>query len=450
MKSVKVSGDSSLLDLERPFFIPGGRFREFYYWDSYWILEGLLVSKMYKSAENIVRNFIHIINTYGYIPNGTRKYYLNRSQPPMFPMMLLKILDVNDGMLNDLVFNEGLKAAVKEYEFFEKYKSVKLKGKDGNSHLLNYYHVKTDFPRPESLKEDIQTYLEQHSLTENQIYGNLKSAAESGWDFSSRWFKKQNDIGTVQASSQITVDLNAIIYRNEEILEKLFERKKDIKNQKKYNEKKNARKTAINNVLWNVKDNSWNDYNMKTGEFIKGFYFSNIMPMIYGIKPITSEYDLLSKYKTFLFKYKGGIPASEFESGQQWDFPNVWAPHQHMLIEYLINIEEDKLAFHVSKAFFNSVSAGFTDSGSFFEKYNCKELGKTGAGGEYKPQTGFGWTNGTTLAIISKYKNRLLKEYDFEKEYEKIEKYLNEKSDNTKTVKEFDIIDSFPVVREKV
>lgn len=41
----------SLLSLPHPFFIPGQRFRELYYWDSYWVIKGLLVSGMHRSAE---------------------------------------------------------------------------------------------------------------------------------------------------------------------------------------------------------------------------------------------------------------------------------------------------------------------------------------------------------------------------------------------------------------
>ena len=41
----------TLLPLRHPFFIPGQRFRELYYWDSYWVVRGLLVSNMAGSAQ---------------------------------------------------------------------------------------------------------------------------------------------------------------------------------------------------------------------------------------------------------------------------------------------------------------------------------------------------------------------------------------------------------------
>lgn len=35
-----------MMYVPHPFIVPGGRFREFYYWDSYWIVQGLLLSEM--------------------------------------------------------------------------------------------------------------------------------------------------------------------------------------------------------------------------------------------------------------------------------------------------------------------------------------------------------------------------------------------------------------------
>lgn len=36
----------SIIYVENPVIVPGGRFLEFYYWDSYWIIRGLLLSEM--------------------------------------------------------------------------------------------------------------------------------------------------------------------------------------------------------------------------------------------------------------------------------------------------------------------------------------------------------------------------------------------------------------------
>ena len=43
----------SLHYLPEPFIVPGGRFREMYYWDSYWTIQGLIVSNMPETVKGI-------------------------------------------------------------------------------------------------------------------------------------------------------------------------------------------------------------------------------------------------------------------------------------------------------------------------------------------------------------------------------------------------------------
>ncbi|VDN40529.1 unnamed protein product [Gongylonema pulchrum] len=78
----------SLLYVPHPFIIPGGRFREFYYWDSFWIVKGLLFSEMYETAKGIIRNLAYMVENHGFVPNGGRVYYLIRSQPPLLTPMV--------------------------------------------------------------------------------------------------------------------------------------------------------------------------------------------------------------------------------------------------------------------------------------------------------------------------------------------------------------------------
>lgn len=69
---------STLLPLPHPTVVPGDRFRETYYWDSLWVVIGLLESKMVDTAEGLVRNLLHMLAAVGHVPNGGRAYYTNR------------------------------------------------------------------------------------------------------------------------------------------------------------------------------------------------------------------------------------------------------------------------------------------------------------------------------------------------------------------------------------
>ncbi|KAJ9091630.1 hypothetical protein QFC20_007593, partial [Naganishia adeliensis] len=61
--------ESSVIPLNNSVVVPGGRYREVYYWDSFWIMEGLLKSELYGYANNLLANFMDLIDSYGFLPN---------------------------------------------------------------------------------------------------------------------------------------------------------------------------------------------------------------------------------------------------------------------------------------------------------------------------------------------------------------------------------------------
>ncbi|HET7296860.1 MAG TPA: trehalase family glycosidase, partial [Gemmatimonadales bacterium] len=79
---------SSLIPLPEAYVVPGGRFREVYYWDSYFTMLGLIASGRVDLVRDMLDNFAYLIRTVGHVPNGNRTYYLGRSQPPFFAAMV--------------------------------------------------------------------------------------------------------------------------------------------------------------------------------------------------------------------------------------------------------------------------------------------------------------------------------------------------------------------------
>ncbi|MEO8819230.1 MAG: trehalase family glycosidase, partial [Ginsengibacter sp.] len=67
---------NSLVPLPNPYIVPGGRFREIYYWDSFFTMLGLQISKRVDLIQNMIDNFCYLIDLLGYIPNGNRTYFL--------------------------------------------------------------------------------------------------------------------------------------------------------------------------------------------------------------------------------------------------------------------------------------------------------------------------------------------------------------------------------------
>ena len=145
---------SSLLALPYPYIVPGGRFDEIYYWDSYFTMLGLQESDESEMIENMIRNFSSLITRYGFIPNGNRSYYLSRSQPPFFSLMVELLAEVK----GNAVYEEYLPALEKEYNYWMDVtgptKHV-VTMPDGS--VLNRYYDQLDTPRPESYRQDVET-----------------------------------------------------------------------------------------------------------------------------------------------------------------------------------------------------------------------------------------------------------------------------------------------------
>src|SRR5580692_11841935 len=205
---------SSLLPLPRPYVVPGGRFREIYYWDSYFTMLGLVESNRRDLAENMVDDFAYLIDTYGHVPNGTRTYYLSRSQPPFF-FEMVALLAGNDPPAAFVRYLPQLKA---EYAFW-------MRGAEGlrpglarrrvvalaDGSILNRYWDERDTPRDESYRDDVDLARASRRPAA-QVYRDIRAAAESGWDFSSRWFADAHIHATIDTTEIVPIDLNSLLF----------------------------------------------------------------------------------------------------------------------------------------------------------------------------------------------------------------------------------------------
>lgn len=211
---------TSIIYVPNPFVIAGGRFLEFYYWDSYWIVRGLLVCEMYQTTRGIIENFLSLIDRFGFIPNGGRIYYLARSQPPLLAAMIKSYVDVTHD--KDFAI-AAIDLLVREFKYFMANKTVNVRG-----HRLARYIDYSSGPRPESYREDVENGKDFPTEEQRQsFYSECKAGGESGMDFSSRWFINENgeNIGSIQdlkTRSVIPVELNAILFWNAKIISEFY------------------------------------------------------------------------------------------------------------------------------------------------------------------------------------------------------------------------------------
>ena len=399
---------SSLLPLPYPYIVPGGRFREIYYWDSYFTMLGLKESGEYAMMENMVKNFAYLIETYGHVPNGNRTYYLSRSQPPFFSVMVALLAEVK----GDSIYQIYLPAMEKEYNFWmegsEKLKTGQayrrvVKMNDGS--VMNRYWDDEAIPRQESYREDLMTAA-RSGRNKEEMYRNLRAGAESGIDFSSRWFADPKSILTIRTTDMVTVDLNSLLYHLETAIAKAKLINKDEGGSLEYRGKAKIRGESINKFCWNTKLSFYSDYNFKAGTQSDRITPAGLYPFCF----INEHLDYLSflgmkvagVLRQKLLK-PGGIASSEFVTGQQWDAPNGWSPQQWMTIWALDRCGQKDLAADIAGRWVKLVVKVYKETGKLMEKYNVSDPDKEAGGGEYPGQDGFGWTNGVLLKLISQY-----------------------------------------------
>jgi alpha,alpha-trehalase len=388
--------------------VPGGRFREVYYWDSYFTMLGLMASGEGEMIENMVKNFAWMIDIYGHIPNGNRTYYLSRSQPPFFALMV----DLLANIKNDSTYLTFMPALEKEYEFWMD-GAAKLKTgqayrrvvKLNDTLVLNRYWDDYPFPRQEGYKEDLEI-AEKSGRDKKEMYTHLRAGAESGIDFSSRWFKDRKNLTTIMVTDMVPVDLNSLLYELEIVLAKCKFMAHDAQASADYSRKAERRRVAIDKYCWNKTLKYYTDYNFRIHKISGVVTPAGMYPFCVYTKNL-DYMSLLARQAAEQVKSKllqpGGVTASPFNTGQQWDAPNGWAPLEWMTIWGLDRCGQRELARDIAERWIKLNVDVFKRTGKMMEKYNVVDLNLEAGGGEYPSQDGFGWTNGVLLALINKY-----------------------------------------------
>jgi alpha,alpha-trehalase len=398
-------GASSLLPLPRPYVVPGGRFREVYYWDSYFTMLGLAESKRTTVIRDMVDNFAYLLDTYGFIPNGNRTYYLTRSQPPFFALMVT-LLTQQEGSTQTLLRYQP--QLLREYAYWMAGAETLQPGSAQDrvvrlpqGELLNRYYDSSDQPREESYAEDVAA-AKLSSQPPAQFYRNVRAAAASGWDFSTRWFGADGKLGSIQTTDLIPVDLNCLLYYLETTLAQTYRIQGNAAQSAAFLTKAQNRKKAILAYCWDAEAGWFVDYNFRLRQRSAQQTLAGVFPLTFGIAT-QPQARLLAKGLQRDFLKPGGLLTTPQASGQQWDAPNAWAPLQYMAIDGLERYRQTALARTVATRWISLNSDVFQQTGKLMEKYNVVDTKSKAGGGEYPLQDGFGWTNGVLLKLMNKY-----------------------------------------------
>ena len=393
---------SSLLPLPKPYVVPGGRFREIYYWDSYFTMLGLLASGRGDLVANMVEDFAYLIDSYGHVPNGTRSYYLSRSQPPFFFAMV--------GLLAggpDAAYARYLPQLEREYQFWME-GSGEVKA--GEAHrrvvalpdgaILNRFWDDRDTPRDESYREDVEL-ARASGRPAAEVFRDLRAAAESGWDFSSRWFADERSKASIDTTEIIPVDLNSLLFGLENAIARGCAHTGDSARARDFRRRAAARRAAMDRYLWDAGSGVYFDYLWTQRASLRRLSAATLYPLFVGSASQRQANAVATAVRATLLK-AGGIVTTPLATGEQWDAPNGWAPLQWIGVSGLAHYGQRALASAVACRWLHNVSRVYADSGKLVEKYDVVNE-RSGGGGEYPLQDGFGWTNGVTRRLMGLY-----------------------------------------------
>lgn len=339
-----------------------------FYWDSYFIILGLVKSKKISLAKGMVDNFRFMFNRFGIIPMRNRYYNLGTSQIPFLTSMALEVFSVSMDLL-------WLKKIMKVAEL-----------------ELQKYWMNTTLTEKHIVYKGLSRYCD-HYIT------HLGAEHESGWDMTSRF----ND----RCLDYLPIDLNTSLYKYETDLSDAYHLLKNHSKSKHYKEQAEKRKRQIMLLMWNNKTNFFFDYNYhkkKQSSFysVAGFY------PLWAKLATSKQAELIRKYVLPVFEHEGGIantqPYGLSEDIKQHDYPNGWPHQQWIVIQGLLNYGFNEDAKRIARKWLGMNTKIFRETGLLWEKYNVVNC-DVGAfnPSRYPTQSGFAWTNAIFVKLTNEF-----------------------------------------------
>jgi alpha,alpha-trehalase len=398
---------STLIPLPGAYVVPGGRFREVYYWDSYFTMLGLIQDGRTDLVKNMLDGFAYLVRTVGHVPNGSRSYYLSRSQPPYLAAMVGLYATATDTS-RALQYLDALET---EHAFWMAGADAVAPGtaarrvvrlRDGS--LLNRYWDDRPEPRPESYREDYELGQRVPEAQRETLFRNIRAAAESGWDFSSRWMRDPSDLRTLETTDLVPVDLNSLLYHAERTIAALRRKRGgtgDAAVAATYEAAAESRRRALLAASYDSASTFFYDVRWRTGERVTdrptmaaaaALYFGLATPEQGRAVAARLGRDFLSA---------GGFVTTLVKSGQQWDSPNGWAPLQWLGTQAARAYGRADIADDARNRWLALNRRTYNVTGKMTEKYDVMDMSKRAGGGEYPAQDGFGWSNGVAQAMAA-------------------------------------------------
>lgn len=378
--------EDNLVGLPHPFLVPsieeGHEFdyNELYYWDSYFMVQCMLDEQHKELVIGILENLVYMFNRFKIIPNGSRLYYVSRSQPPFLTSFIWDVYETYK--LDKKWLARMMETAVAEY---------------------NIVWMGTRKPNVRQVYRGLSRYYDFNYLHDI-------AEAESGWDMTPRFARR--------ALNYLPVDLNTLLYKYEKDFVRYYELIGDTKEAAKWEGAANLRKSTIDSIMWSNSKGLYFDYNFVKEKRGNVSSLAAYFPLWTGMADEQQAAKLVKSLKKF--EEKGGLattdpePLSVLAPGgiavpgtatfpTQWAHPNGWAPLQFLVVMGLERYGYHEDARRIALKWLRANLDWFNEHGLFLEKYNVVDPTKPPAKGLYPSQTGFGWTNAVFTVFAKKY-----------------------------------------------
>ncbi|MGI9027538.1 MAG: trehalase family glycosidase [Candidatus Saccharimonadales bacterium] len=375
LTKVQPINDGTLLGLPYPFVVPSVpngtsfAFQEMYYWDSYFIVQGLLATEHDELAAGMLENLLFMSKSYHIIPNANRTYFTSRSQAPFLTSLIFDVYDKQEK--NIAWVSERLYIAQKEYE--------------------NVW-TNTAHPNWRNVFEGLSRYYDINLL-------DHLAEAESGWDMTTRFHGK--------CLSYIPIDLNCLLYKYETDFARGAELTGDHDNATIWQARAQKRAETVTKYLWNEEKGFFFDFDYLTHQQSEVWSIASFYALWSGLATDEQARRLVENLRHFM--HRGGLSTTRSpdeyhgDAPTQWAYPNGWAPLQWLIAHGLHSYSYHTEAELVARTWLGNNLDHFASHGVFREAYNVVDPGMPPRPGLYPPQLGFGWTNAVFVDLAKKF-----------------------------------------------
>jgi alpha,alpha-trehalase len=356
----------TLIGLPRPYLVPadGAMFQEMYYWDSYFMALGLTGTEYEDLILDMTENLAYLFRRFGVIPNGSRYYFLSRSQPPFFSSLIWLAYGVKQSRGD--VDADGYLASM-----------MRLAEREHETVWMG-----TAQPHHRQVFGGLSRYFDINFL-------DMLASCESGWDHSTRcddlWLQ------------HLPVDLNAILHVREMDFSRAAETLGRRRKAALWRERAANRAEMMDRLMWDKEAGFYFDYDWVNGKRNPHVSLAGFYPLWAGIATPENAVRVVREWLP-QFEYPGGLVTTKEErAGRQWAFPNGWAPLQWLVVAGLERYGYHTEARRIMEKWCANCAEVFAATGSMWEKYNVVHTGANPEVGLYGSLAGFGWTNGAFI-----------------------------------------------------